>query len=294
MAAALEASALGAKLAGGHAEVASALKSWVGPAIEERRALVRAKLANEPSVASLMGAPPIVAPDPPRAGAGKATTAAAPTDTTRDAPIPPTETMRDADMTALPHTAPMAARTLASPGAVSTPGVVPTPIPGVGSTLRSEAGQVEAPRVNAPPPLAFQDPTRGDISLEVPSPPQGVPRKSAWVFPVLAAAAFFVIAGTGFVLYGARARSAPDAPTTAAPPTPSASASSTTSPATATPSSSAATSASSAVEPTPAVGAKPTAKPTSGIRPVKPPVAPVPAPPPAGRKPPPNPYDDKP
>ncbi len=46
---------------GSHTEVAAVLKELAGAAIEERRALVRAKLANEPSVASLMGHPPIAA-----------------------------------------------------------------------------------------------------------------------------------------------------------------------------------------------------------------------------------------
>jgi hypothetical protein len=57
MAAALEASASAAGLLGGHSEVAAAVKEVAGKAIEERRVLVRAKLANEPSVASLMGVP---------------------------------------------------------------------------------------------------------------------------------------------------------------------------------------------------------------------------------------------
>ena len=55
MAAALESTALAAGLCGGHTEVATTLKDLVGPSIEERRTLVRAKLAHEPSVASLMG-----------------------------------------------------------------------------------------------------------------------------------------------------------------------------------------------------------------------------------------------
>ena len=61
MGAALERTALAAGLLGGASDVVAELKALVGPAIEERRALVRAKLAHEPSVASLMGVPPLVA-----------------------------------------------------------------------------------------------------------------------------------------------------------------------------------------------------------------------------------------
>jgi serine/threonine-protein kinase len=61
MAAALESTALAAGLLGGHTEVAAILKELVGASIEERRTLVRAKLAHEPSLASLMGVPPMPA-----------------------------------------------------------------------------------------------------------------------------------------------------------------------------------------------------------------------------------------
>jgi len=60
MAAALESTALAAGLCGGHTEVIATLKDLVGASMEARRALIRAKLANEPSVASLMGVPPLV------------------------------------------------------------------------------------------------------------------------------------------------------------------------------------------------------------------------------------------
>ncbi|MCW5836273.1 MAG: protein kinase, partial [Labilithrix sp.] len=59
MGAALEGAAGAAGLLGGHTEVAATLNELVGQAIAERRALVRAKLAHEPSVASLMGLPAI-------------------------------------------------------------------------------------------------------------------------------------------------------------------------------------------------------------------------------------------
>ena len=263
MAAALEASASSAKLVGGHAEVASALKEWVGAAIEERRSLVRAKLANEPSVASLMGVPPIVGPE------------ARPNDTLRD----------EKNMTGVPSTEPMsdapAARTLTSPG---TPreiaGVRRAPAQAPASTLRSEAGQVEAPA------LAFQEPTRGAISLEVPSPPRGLPRKMPLLFPVLAAAAFFVVAGGA--LFYVRSQSAPEQPASGS----TAVASSVPAP-TGVVAPTTSVVASISAEPI-APPTKPLAKPTAPVRaPIKP-TPPPPAPQPTTKKPPPNPYEDKP
>jgi eukaryotic-like serine/threonine-protein kinase len=63
MAAALESSARTAGLLVGQREVAELVKSAVGPKLEERRALIRGRLANEPSVASVQydpegGVPP--------------------------------------------------------------------------------------------------------------------------------------------------------------------------------------------------------------------------------------------
>jgi serine/threonine-protein kinase len=284
MAAALDASASAAKLAGGHPEVAAALKSWVGPAIEERRSLVRAKLANEPSVASLMGAPPIVAPDPAKA--------APPTTVQRTPKMGglPDDTLRDAkNMTAVPSTEPMsdappppAARTLASPAAPQpiAPTVVSAPmVAKPASTLRSEAGQVEAPA------LAFQDPTRGAISLEVPSPPRGLPRRMPFLFPVLAAAAFFIIAGAALFYY--RSQSSPETPTTAGTTRATASASAS---AVVPPVPSASIALSSSAEPVAKPPVKATVTPRAPVKPAQPP----PPAQPAIKKPPPNPYEDKP
>jgi serine/threonine protein kinase len=53
MAAALEASARSAGLLAGHREVADLVQSAVGTKLEERRSLIRDRLANEPSVASV-------------------------------------------------------------------------------------------------------------------------------------------------------------------------------------------------------------------------------------------------
>ena len=86
MGAALEATARDARLVASHTEVAAALKDLVGPAIEERRALIRSKLANEPSVASLMGGVDpvrVTGPSlPPTVGHGPAPTESAPAPTT--------------------------------------------------------------------------------------------------------------------------------------------------------------------------------------------------------------------
>ena len=60
MAAALEKTASAAQLIAGTVEVADAVRALTGAAIEERRTLVRAKLANEPTVASMLSIPPEV------------------------------------------------------------------------------------------------------------------------------------------------------------------------------------------------------------------------------------------
>jgi serine/threonine-protein kinase len=109
MAAALEAAANADRLVASHAEVARTLTGLVGAAIEERRSLVRAKLANEPSVASLMGVPPIVAArasdsdldapattvDAPLTLVSAPTTAAATPKMGGGQPLEPTVTMTD-------------------------------------------------------------------------------------------------------------------------------------------------------------------------------------------------------
>jgi serine/threonine-protein kinase len=60
MAAALESSARVAGVLVGHREVAELVKKAVGPKLEERKALIRARLASEPSVASLEFEPGVV------------------------------------------------------------------------------------------------------------------------------------------------------------------------------------------------------------------------------------------
>lgn len=98
MGAALEAAANGAGLIGSHTEVAATLKELAGAAIDERRAAVRAKLANEPSVASLMGlpadaVPPAILLEPPATKPDAGPTLETPAFTK---PSPPTTT-KEAD-----------------------------------------------------------------------------------------------------------------------------------------------------------------------------------------------------
>jgi serine/threonine-protein kinase len=61
MAAALESSARAAGFVAGPREVADLVKAAVGPRLEERRALIRARLAHEPSVASVEFEPGVAA-----------------------------------------------------------------------------------------------------------------------------------------------------------------------------------------------------------------------------------------
>jgi eukaryotic-like serine/threonine-protein kinase len=122
MGAALEATARDARLVASHTEVATALKDLVGPAIEQRRALIRSKLASEPSVASLMGGVDparVTGPSlPPTVGPNPAPTQSAPAPTTAPggselgaapgveahALGPAASTLRDAPPAAVPAT----------------------------------------------------------------------------------------------------------------------------------------------------------------------------------------------
>ncbi|MBX3263583.1 MAG: protein kinase [Labilithrix sp.] len=125
MGAALEGAAGAAGLLGGHTEVAATLNELVGQAIAERRALVRAKLAHEPSVASLMGLPAI--------------------DLTRAAPStapfgPPT--------TASPAATPKMAGAAARSATLASPSAVPSTQP---MTPAMDASPATTPALNATP-----------------------------------------------------------------------------------------------------------------------------------------------
>jgi serine/threonine-protein kinase len=179
MAAALEGSALSAKLLAGHFEVAEALKELVGAAIEERRKLVRAKLANEPSVASLMGVPPILKPD-----AVPATMVDAPADTKQEStpkmggadppptkiavtsPQPSTESGPFAPAT-VPMTAPGA--TVTSPGASPRIITLESPARAAPAPAPANATLASATPLGAPP---AQTTLRSDEPMPHPPPPE--------------------------------------------------------------------------------------------------------------------------
>lgn len=178
MAAALEASALGAGLLGGHSEVASTLKELVGAAIEERRTLVRAKLANEPSVASLMGVPPIVpdrASGPDAAAAAAETRPEGPADaTSRD--VPPTMAAATPKMgggAAAPATFGIPSTT-----APMAPAAVPSTAPGpyAPSTLASPGAMPAASAASGVPstqPMTSEPPPREGAMRTLASPGAG-------------------------------------------------------------------------------------------------------------------------
>ncbi len=140
MAAALERSALEAGLLGGASDVVAMLKSLVGPAIEERRALVRAKLAHEPSVASLMGVPPLVQEQVAAAVASApAETVPAPTD-----PAVASSTLRD-------PTVRDAGAPVAPAASVSSPPIAAAPPEGTVASYTLMSAQEETAPAWAPP-----------------------------------------------------------------------------------------------------------------------------------------------
>ena len=250
MAAALESTALAAGLCGGHTEVAATLKDLVGASIEERRTLVRAKLAHEPSVASLMGvspaapalAPPATVVNPPvmtgnvvtpKLGGAhdpRAATAIAPT--LRDAPgagahpeavdSPPTAA---APPTAIPSTVPMTPRMDGAPGAGRTLASATTQPP-VGAPVVGNATLASAPHelhgAPLPPPLARTEAmVETQLSFNEPSArtahdvtaATGLPRPSRMA-PVVAGLAVVAIAVVG-IAYGVRTSKLKSPPTAA-------------------------------------------------------------------------------
>ncbi len=323
MGAALEASALAAGLLGGHGEVARAVKDLVGPAIEERRALVRAKQANEPSVASLMGVPPIVVPQAAAATIIDAPMTAPATPPTVTSPAAATPKMGGAAgamtvpaVSAVPSTQPMTPRmepapaptfvprTLASPAAM--PVAMPTAAPAIpNTTLRSTDGH-EADVPN----LAFHEASaRAVAPMDIPGVSRGSPPR--WLVPVLVGAAAVAIVGGAAVFVtkkpapaGSEPALAASLPATASAAAPAASAS----PASVATSTTTATATAEATTTPPpptasirTVRTAPTTRPTMTAAPAPLPApAPTPTPTPTptaeatatatGRRPPPNPY----
>lgn len=232
MAAALEASASAAGLLGGHSEVAAAVKEVAGKAIEERRVLVRAKLANEPSVASLMGVPfdlalPPAEQQPPTVvqapDGGQKTDQMPATDAPATA-IPATTLPMTPRMEGAPDLPSEAAqargnRTLASPGVLPAAGApVPTTLPLAGASghpppanaTHLSAGVVGPSTSNGPSPTA---PTINDAQPVNPPPPAPaassrtaidddppvVPAPRRWVLPLVVGLATAAIATAAIV-----------------------------------------------------------------------------------------------
>ncbi|MBS2013684.1 MAG: serine/threonine protein kinase [Deltaproteobacteria bacterium] len=327
MAAALEASAGSAGLLGGHSEVAAAVKEVAGKAIEERRALVRAKLANEPSVASLMGAvvdprlvaapaegePPTEAAPPPREEAPS--TAAAPATAVPATTLPFTPRMEGAPDLPPDVAQARGARTLASPvaapaaaGAAPVPTTLPLagasgPPPPVNATHLS-AGVVMPPMS---PPVAPAVAQAAPAATEPVDEPQ-LPPPRRWVLPLIVGVVTASIA-TGAIVFATRqtgpAGAAPGSSTAPAatslqstPIAPSASVASATA-VTATASAAASTSPSTTTSPLAPIGKPPkgkAGKPAGTGAGAAPPGAapPEPLPPaePTRKAPPPNPYQE--
>ena len=214
MAAALEATAGEAHLIAGHVEVAATVKELAGAAIEERRALVRAKLASEPSVASLLGVPAM----------GKAVDVAIrKAAEVRTAPLaepmsvaPQTEVDAPRTEVEMPRTEvdPAPSTVLASSVVPSTLPMTPrmegAPPPPVMKTLSSGSAPVGtvAPllAVRGPPAVAPSSPTLEVHADYTDDEPAGVPPQRRWLSPLLVGLATAAVAGAlGYGLWRSRA-----------------------------------------------------------------------------------------
>ena len=222
MAAALESSAAAAGLLGSHGEVAATLKELVGQAIAERRELVRSKLANEPSVASLMGVPPIVEAEIAAATQVAPTTIAATpkmgggAPATMAVPVPPTAPMTAGVPTTQPMTPQMQLAATAldvAPGgtlASAPPIAAPPPRTLASGTLRSDV----PPREMAE--LAFHEASGRSFTGEVPSEePKKAPAR--WVVPLVAGLVSAAVASIAIVTVSMRSSSDVKPPPSAPP-----------------------------------------------------------------------------
>ena len=276
MGAALEIAATEAGLIGSHTEVASTLKELAGATLAERRERVRAKLANEPSLASLAG--DMVSPLADQAP---------PTIDQRVSAVPPTET--SADLLGATVTT-EGALAIAPTAAASSPSTNTAPIPraNVGETLALPA-TARSPGLGSDPATALTPAARphaSDFSLPQPVTASGYeiestprpPTKKMPIFPlILGGIALAGLAVAGGITLGrsgtpAAATSAPAASSMGAvatavvpPPAPSVE-----------------------VEPAVSTSAPP---PPPIAKPVAKPVAPKPAPSASTKRPPANPYD---
>ena len=225
MAAALEATALAAGLCGGHTEVAATLKDLVGPMIEERRTLIRAKQAHEPSIASLMGLdsvsniPPTVVNVPTTEPLGTATVSP---QTNVPSTLPMTPRMEDAPRRTLAlghgHAAAPTAATALSPGHMPAAAIPPAaaifPAPS-GATLAS-ATPIADPAAVAraegimDTQLSFNDPSAHTAFDPVPQPPR------SRLGPVIAGVVVALVAVGGIAFAATRTKPVTAEPTTPA------------------------------------------------------------------------------
>jgi eukaryotic-like serine/threonine-protein kinase len=268
MGAALEASARAAGLVASHREVADLVRASVGAKLEERRVLIRQRLASEPSVLSVFGdsAPATIAADTVPQTAGAATLASP--------AVPNVGTLRSAEAAAV---------TASEPTKMSVPPQTTMP---AASTARPPVSSGRTVKDLAAPAM---DPT-GDLPMSV---PMSVPVSSSplrWIAPAIVV---IVIGGVGLFfgrsLLGGSGAAAP------APPS-SSSAASIAAPASSAPAAVDTAPASSALS---APAASASAHATSSAHTAKPHAPPPPPPPhkpapPASSKPstdpPPNPY----
>lgn len=234
MATALESAAIAAGLYGGHTEVATALKDLVGPMIEERRALIRAKLAHEPSLASLMGVPQEALPaktlldtQSPHTIIDDSMRQATPRmggmhdlPNGRTAPLgrvpatiadPPTMIPSTLPMTPRMDGAPVV-RTLASAGPSGAPGPIPTPRGLSGATLPSAGDGGSQPRLDGTvdTQLSFNEPSaRSAMDPSMPASTSGKSRAGA-VIAAVGITIVVLVAVTLIVTRGSRGREAAD------------------------------------------------------------------------------------
>ena len=319
MAAALESTAGAAQLIAGHVEVAATVKALAGAAIAERRTLVRAKLANEPSVASLLGVPAIPKELTTTPVDVRTSPALPPSDlATQTDVVAPTLVVKSVPPSTLPMTprmegAPMApgARTLPSEVGV---GPVLPPAAGMANATHLSAGVVTArARALAPaaPSAPVQGPSPSAPTVGAPaSDPRddgagaGLPPSRRWLAPLLVGIATTIVAGgIGYAVWRAKPQESPSAgpdpsETASVAAADAAGAASVPAPATSPgPTSSAVSAPGSASPPGAPSASAPTPRGTSVRAPIRPllttrgaPTTAAPAPSGSSRKPPPNPY----
>lgn len=265
MGAALETAATEAGLLASHTEVAATLKELVGPLLADRRERVRAKLAHEPSLASLSGdmVSPLADPAP---------------DT-----VPATETSSIADPMASTQTSDaIAVSTTTTTPTVTVPLAAVTPRPSARPGLDGNTTPSPGMRPRDPgSPSDFAQPvTANAYEIEPPS----VPKRPLPIVPlVLGGVVLAGLAIAGGMSLGRKSGGLAPATASAAP------AMSSAAPAIATP----VTSPAPLPEPEPAPAPAPTsARPTTKTAAPKP-VAPLPAPAPSAssKRPPANPYE---